>query len=122
MNNRYFFAQQNLPDNSHGHQKNGKRALVVERRHWQIVDFEAVGHEPHADPLVVVVRHDDHFVAELEQTLGQLEDVALHTAHIRVEEVRDHASKTKISNPSPSDVHHTVQILIFWLYQTATAP
>ena len=65
--------------------------LIVEGYEWQIVDFEAVGHESNATTFVVEMCDHNHFVAELEKTLRQLIDMAFDSAHVRIEKVRDHA-------------------------------
>ncbi|GCC46327.1 hypothetical protein chiPu_0030327, partial [Chiloscyllium punctatum] len=67
------------------------RRLVVHDPQRQVVDLEAVAEV--ADPAAGAVRvaQHDHLVAPLDQALRQLVDVALHPAHVRVEEVRHHA-------------------------------
>ena len=40
-----------------------------------------------ATPFSIAMRHNDHFVTSLDQTLRQLIDVTLHTSHVGVEEI-----------------------------------
>ena len=66
--------------------------LIVEGQHGNVVDLEAVGHVAHSFAIGrVEMRQHDHFVSHLEQTLRQLEDVALDASHVRIVKVRHHA-------------------------------
>ena len=66
--------------------------FVVERNNRQVVDFESVGHEADSGSVSVEVRDDDHAVTFLDEALGQLEQVGLDAAHVRVEKVRHEAN------------------------------
>lgn len=90
-----LFPDQDVPQQwnvtDHGRQND----LVVEHLDGNVVNLEAVGHVADALPVAVRVRHDDHFVAPGQQTLRQVEDVLLHSAHVRVEEIRGDADMTE---------------------------
>jgi hypothetical protein len=69
--------------------------LIIKWDNRQVVDFETVCHVTYAFSFLVEVRYDDHFVTKLKKTLRQLKYVALHAAHIRIEEIRDHAREIR---------------------------
>ena len=63
---------------------------VVEGLLRDVVDLQAVRQPAHPRALAVGVRHHHDLVAAPDQELRELEHVLLHTADVRVEEVRDH--------------------------------
>ena len=63
--------------------------------------LEAGGEVPDPSAVAVCVGDHHHFVAKLEETLRQLVDVALHPAHVGVEEVGHHAATGTQSHSRP---------------------
>ena len=63
-----------------------------------MVHFETVGEVADTDSLLTVrARYDDHFVAAVDQALGQVVDVHLYTSEVWHEKVRNHCDSELFS-------------------------
>ena len=58
-----------------------------------ITNLESISHIANSSPVPVNMSEYNHFMTSCQQTLGQLEDVLLHSPDIWVKEIRHHAEK-----------------------------
>ena len=56
--------------------------------------LQAVGKVPDPTSVAILVRYYDNLVPSVQQTAGELVDVALHPSHVGVEKVTHHAATT----------------------------
>lgn len=70
----------------------GDGRLVVHHLEGQVVHLEPIGQVANPCPVAISMGGHNHLVPFLNETLGELVYVALHSPHIRIEEVRHHAN------------------------------
>lgn len=92
---------EDVPEQRQAVEERGGGGLVVHHPEGQVVHLQPVGQV--ADALTAAVGVGDHqyLVAALDEALRQLVDVALHAAHVGVEEVRHHAHALRSPCPHP---------------------
>lgn len=71
--------------------KDGRKCrLTVNYEEWDMIDLQAIGEVVNARTTLIRVSNDDDFVSTVYEFGGELVNMRLDTAGLRVEEVADH--------------------------------